>query len=957
MKKPLVIAIAGLVLAACGGEDVKDPDNNPDVSKSVDYDKLEMTPLSEEGLVLAEESALLQHINNGLRIQVSQSNQNFYRADGEFVAVPGAPAADGGAGGDASGGDGSSGDGFSETNVHVDGVDEADYAKYDGRYWYIATEASGGLNINDRQPGLKIYSTDPATPSAELLSKTPLDDDWGAAGEIYTVTQEEATTHIASIRNQWGNIYPMLPGRGIAIDAFMIDVPMAGGGAAVSSPGAAETGEGDAVSTSSATEPAAPIAIDEDGERVAADLIWPGPQNSKIRIDLVNVEDPYAPAKESRIEIDGSLIQSRKVGNMLYLVSRYEPWLSGIAYEYGDLSVRENNELAFKAADIEDLFPKYRIADTEAALSRDCYIQAGMKEEFGLTSLVHITAIDLASKTIVDSECLNSNVEALSMSPQSLYLTGSVYGNDQRSTIIHKFSLSDQGLNYSASGRVEGTVSWRSDPAFRMHEYGDQFRIVTSDWTELGPIHHLSILRDEGGKLALQSTLPNEANPEPIGKPQEDIYSVRFEGEKAYIVTFQRTDPLYAIDLSDPLNPFVAGELEIPGFATYLHPVGEDYLFTFGQDADENGRTRGLKAELIDVSGVPEVVSSFLLGDTGSYSVALKDLRAFSFQSAGQDAMRVAIPVRLNELDENGARQSMSTGVQLFTISGLGTAAEMNNSGFIAIDSESLAYYQRGRTVLHDDAVFINFANDVWTAPWFNPTEVKGPVKGGPIACTAEFRMGLKVSVDLTEGNEDGVTACDAVVNIFDNEYRETLQASDSDDPLTCDFHGAGERAGFYSIEVDAKGYTPGYEKVTVYEDDCHVITEEVSVQLRPQELTFCTTEARPSIRLEVMGDLTAASPYVCDARVYVEQDGEIYPLDNFAYADAVPTPVEDGSSELVAPPRPEMCTYQGPYELGGEMTLVVEHPDYQTVREGLFVPQGECHVETQQIHVQLEMN
>ena len=66
--------------------------------------------------------------------------------------------------------------------------------------------------------------------------------------------------------------------------------------------------------------------------------------------------------------------------------------------------------------------------------------------------------------------------------------------------------------------------------------------------------------------MGLLSRLPNDARPEPIGKPGEDVYAVRYFGDKAYVVTFERIDPLYVMDLSNPLEPHITGALEIPGF-------------------------------------------------------------------------------------------------------------------------------------------------------------------------------------------------------------------------------------------------------------------------------------------------------------------------------------------------------------------------------------------------------
>jgi len=952
MKKLILMALATLALAACGGDGPKD-DKKED--KKVDYNKLELTPQSEGALVRANEDELLQHINNGLRLQVSGTGgSNVYLR--EFATAAPQANADNAGGGQSNKAE-SSGSGFSETNVHVKGVDEADYAKYDGRHWYIATQPSGGLNISNRKPGLKIYSTDPAVPDARAIGKYAFDDKWGSVGEIYPVSKEGETSHIASLRYQWGNVRPWLPGRGIAISNFGgIAIDVAGGGVLESiRPAVAPTpepalgaavDETDSSGTTSSAASKTSVLVLEEGEdntsdeepaaRLIAPDIWPGPTNSSVRVELVDVENPNNPQGDWSIEIDGSIIKSRKVGNMLYLVSRFDPWVRGLIYERGNPTAREDNEAVLKKASLEEMFPSYTIGDVKTPLTRSCFIQADIdKNIHGLASLVHITAIDLGAKKVVDSQCLNSNVEALSMTPKSLYLTGSVYkgGIRSASTIIHKFDLTGKGLSYSATGSVPGSVGWRSDPAFRMHEYGDQFRIVTSNWEKTGPVHRLTILQARGKQLVQVSTIPNKENPAPIGKPREDIYSVRFEGNKAFIVTFLQTDPLYSIDLSDPKNPTVTGELEIPGFATYMHPVGENYLFTFGRDADENGRIRGLKAELIDVSGPsPEVVSSHILGGSGSSSIALNDLRAFSFQETDNNGLRVAIPVRIRNqggLLEEGSLVKIQnyTGVQLFSITDIDGSADMENSGVAVIKGSANTYYSRGRTVLHDDALYISFGNDVWVAPWHMPKDVSGD-------------------------------ACDATVNIFSNDgYQETLKSSRSNSGSECQFYGAGERAGHYLIEASLPNYRGASTKVTVYEDDCHVIPEKVAMTLVSQEPKFCTLEVRPSINLNLSA--SDGSSDICDAEVYVVQNGEPYPLEltgNFSSGSSSDTPII-GESEIrpLPPIRENVCNFQGPYELGGDMTLVIEHPNYEPVKEGIHVKKDECHVST--LKLDLELN
>lgn len=928
--KKLSLAVAAMALVGCG-PDTEGP------KQEVDYSKLEVAPQSSESLVLAEEDALLSHIGNGLRLQAKNgaSYRDYFVLDSALGGAP-EPAAPSVPTSEANGG----GAGFSETNVHVEGVDEADYVKYDGEHWYIATRPEyQELLITQPSPGIKVVSTDPATPNASFVSEYQFSDDWGSVGELYLVSQDESTTHVATLRSQWGDVWPMLPG--FPIELAMVDVAfpaVSGGATATSQAGPA---------TNDAAEPAVANAL------VADIAIWPGPQNSKVRVDLIDVADPGDPQNDWSIELDGSLIESRKVGNTLYLVTRFEPWLKGLNYEYGDLAVRTQNEEALDEISVAEVMPYYRLSGVEAPLSTDCYIQPAKQDYYGLATLIHVTAIDLTGQNPVSSECLNSNVESMSMTPTSLYLTGSYYDDEagQDKTVVHKFDLSESGPKYAATGSVTGHFGWNSDPAFRMHEYQDQFRVVTSSWTgREGPDHYLTVLTQNGSALEMVSMLPNKDNPEPIGKPGEDVYSVRFEGDRAYIVTFQRTDPLYAIDLTDPANPKVAGELEIPGFATYMHPLG-DYLFTLGNEADENGRVTGVKAELISVANDnPEVVTTLSLGGRGTSSPALQDLRAINFLSVGDDSVRIAFPISVYE-EYSWAH----TGIQLLEVEGLNSSAVMSDAGVMKVesreDSRTYPSYGISRSVLHDDAVFMSFSNDVFAGLWTSPDEVKGPLAEPLFFCTADFRFGLSVEVSLDGELPEGVTACDAQVNAFDGNFSEALQARTSDDPRTCTFVGAGERAGHYVIEASLEGFGGADYKVTVYEDQCHVIPEKVELTLEPFDPIACTAHLAPSIQLELF---TPNNDFAeCDARVYVVQKGEIYPLEllyreNGSGGATEPTPVTDDGDIALPIAPPPVCVFSGPYELPGEMTLVVEGGNFEPIEQDVFVPSDECHVKTQ---------
>jgi len=232
----------------------------------------------------------------------------------------------------------------------------------------------------------------------------------------------------------------------------------------------------------------------------------------------------------------------------------------------------------------------------------------------------------------------------------------------QHTTAIHKFALQDGGIAYRGSGSVKGHLGWdEGKKSFRMGENGAYLNVATSvgeTWNDSSGTR-LTVLRESGSRRKLETVSVIDG----IGKPGEQLYAARFLGDRAYLVTFRTTDPLYVVDLSDQEHPEIAGELEIDGYSDYLHPLSENLLLGIGKDAvpDETsaaaGRVRGawpqgVKIALFDVSDPadPREIDSLVLGKRGTESEVLWDHHAFSFVAAqGTEPARFAIPVRLHD--------------------------------------------------------------------------------------------------------------------------------------------------------------------------------------------------------------------------------------------------------------------------------------------------------------------
>jgi len=233
-------------------------------------------------------------------------------------------------------------------------------------------------------------------------------------------------------------------------------------------------------------------------------------------------------------------------------------------------------------------------------------------------------------------------------------------------TVIHKIAIKGNKLEYQNFGEVTGSVLNQ----FSMDEQNGYFRIATTknrSWSryegESRESYNNLYVLDKDLKIA--GSVENLAE-------GERIFSVRFMQNRAYMVTFRQVDPLFVIDLKDPNNPKVLGKLKIPGFSNYLHPYDENLLIGLGKDTSESewGRvqTKGLKLSLFDVSemGDPKEVDTYVMGDAGSDSIALRDHKAFLFS---KDKNLLVLPVSIRESDNDRGWGKLSfSGAAVFSI-------------------------------------------------------------------------------------------------------------------------------------------------------------------------------------------------------------------------------------------------------------------------------------------------
>jgi len=209
----------------------------------------------------------------------------------------------------------------------------------------------------------------------------------------------------------------------------------------------------------------------------------------------------------------------------------------------------------------------------------------------------------------------------------------------EETTAIYRFAIAGGQVRFTAGGEVPGHLLNQ----FSMDESGGDLRVATTveGYGNGGPYEYNNVfVLDRGMKTV--GSLKYIA-------PGEKIYSTRFLGDRLYMVTFRRIDPLFVVDLSDPTNPGILGKLKIPGYSDYLHPYDATHIIGLGKETGTNDwggvSTSGLKLALFDVSDVnhPTEVDHVEIGDAGSDSEALRDHKAFLFS---REKNLLVIPVR-----------------------------------------------------------------------------------------------------------------------------------------------------------------------------------------------------------------------------------------------------------------------------------------------------------------------
>ncbi len=425
-----------------------------------------------------------------------------------------------------------------------------------------------------------------------------------------------------------------------------------------------------------------------------------GNSDTGTSILIYNIEERSNPVLENTIEASGYYVESRMIGDYVYLISnkyvnnngpivyysegvKQEMPISNVYYfdtPYSNYmfsiisSVDVNSGELNSKAYLTDYASSIYVSQNNLFLTYTKYPDQS-EYQIGIVKDIFLTILPADKKdkinTLLDSD--KTYYEKYSEAQKVVYdysatLTGNEkqdfdsslmqkledYSkeNNKERTVIHKINIEQGEISYITRGDVPGHVLNQ----FSMDEFNGNFRIATTsgDFWQGESLNNLYVLNKD---LNLIGSVDGLAK-------GEKIYSARFMGERAYIVTFKKVDPLFVIDLSNPSNPEVLGYLKITGYSDYLHPYDETHLIGIGKEAvaaaDELIAQRnldfawyqGVKVSLFDVSDFnnPKEVAKIEIGDRGTNSDALYDHKAVLFD---KEKGILVLPIQLYEVNKS----------------------------------------------------------------------------------------------------------------------------------------------------------------------------------------------------------------------------------------------------------------------------------------------------------------
>ena len=564
-------------------------------------------------------------------------------------------------------------------------VDEHDVVKYDGEHLFIAPSRSMDCcfilrdaipstsdDSNQTERGIRILRTNPEEASATEISTIPIDGNLTVEG-LYNQDSKLVALRSSS---WWGTF----------------------------------------------------------GENFSRFSSW---EDQTSALDIYDISTVDQPELSWQLELEGGFVTSRRIDEHVYMISRHTPDIPGLIRYPSNQEEIDQNILLLTELSAEDVLPSILINGESSSLieASDCLFMDKTNEiastYYGFPVMTFVVAVNTESESVSGISCYMGDVTGIYVSENAIYLTQSDGQEDDSRTLIHGFEASNE-LTYLGSGAVDGHLWGRGEVDFRMSEHEGYLRVVSTKY--IGPWdaedsidHQLSVLKISPDSLDLDlvATLPNSNRPDKIGKPDESLYGVRFFGDTLYLVTFETIDPLYVLDLSNPEEPIIAGELMVPGFSDFLHSVNDGLLLGLG--ADEEGL---VKLELFNVEDMnaPYSLGTHTLGRGGwSYSEARYNRHAFTYQQYDDSSDRFAIPLT----DYGGMQDDYSEKHSLYLLEiadkDSPSLASIVEIGRINAISESWDGSGPHRSVFDGDAVYFINGSSVYSTLWTNPYEQGGP--------------------------------------------------------------------------------------------------------------------------------------------------------------------------------------------------------------------------------------
>ena len=374
------------------------------------------------------------------------------------------------------------------------------------------------------------------------------------------------------------------------------------------------------------------------------------PGTPTTRLVLVDLSSDH-PRLLEQATYDGQYVSARLVGGTVRLVTTSSPQLATVSPRRpGKAAVRKAlaaNKHTAATLQLSQVLPQVVRTDPDGKVLQrgnavDCTQVAHAKVPRGTSTLLVTTMHPGGGLGATDKTAVTTDGDLVYASPDRLYVATSRWGTvgpvrledstgpakrtrDEVTTEIHSFDTSSaMTTRYVGTGSVPGYALGR----WALSEYEGALRVATTrqpPWrgADAGRTSSMVVKLVERGDALIET-----GRVEGLGKT-EQIRAVRYFGDVAAVVTFRQTDPLYLVDLSG--TPRVLGELKVPGFSTYLHPIGDGMLLGLGQDADKNGQVTGMQLSVFDISDLskPSLIDRLPIGS--GYSPALDDSRGFGY--------------------------------------------------------------------------------------------------------------------------------------------------------------------------------------------------------------------------------------------------------------------------------------------------------------------------------------